>query len=102
MTTTLAALEGRLGALEQEVADIRRMLGDPRSAATSPEWGSPLMQAARASQPAISAAVAKAFTIMGIAGETVGAERLQQMMIAAGVNPADNAASREIMAMREE
>lgn len=39
---------------------------------------------------------------MGVSGEPVGAEKLQEMMIAEGVNPEDNQFSRGIIEMREE
>jgi hypothetical protein len=102
IATTLESLEQRLGALEREVARLRQLL-EPRSAVETPaERGARLLREARASQAALSAVTAKVYAEMGITGEPVGAEKLQQMMIDAGVNPEDNSASRQIIAMREE
>lgn len=102
MSTTIEDLEKRVTALEQEVASWRQLFQCRAADETPAERGARLMREAKASQPAISAAVAKAFAEMGITGEPVGPEKLQQMMIECGVRPEDNAASREIIAMREE
>lgn len=60
------------------------------------------LREAKANQAAISAAVAKAFAEMGITGEPIGAEEVQAMMLACGINPEDNEFSRGIIEMREE
>lgn len=46
--------------------------------------------------------VAKVFAEMGIHGEPVGAEKVQEMIAACGVKPEDNVFSRGIIDMREE
>jgi hypothetical protein len=46
--------------------------------------------------------VDKAFAEMGVRGEAIGAEKVQEMMAACGVRPEDNILSREIIDMREE
>jgi hypothetical protein len=46
--------------------------------------------------------IAKAFTEMGIQGEPIGAEKVQEMIAAYGVKPEDNVFSRGIIEMREE
>jgi len=46
--------------------------------------------------------VAKAFAEMGIQGEPVGAEKVQEMIAACGVKPENNVFSRGIIEMREE
>jgi hypothetical protein len=102
MALTIEALEQRLAALEREVADLRRLWTGRLAAETAAERGARLLREAKASQPAISAMTAKVFAEMGITGEPVGAEKLQEMMLACGVNPEENAFSREIIAMREE
>jgi hypothetical protein len=102
MALTLEDLEKRLAALEQEVASLRKRVEGPPADETPLERGARLWREAKASQPAIDAAVAKAFAEMGITGEPVGHEKLMQMMLEAGVNPEDNAFSREIIAMRDE
>jgi hypothetical protein len=102
MPVTLEDLEKRLAALEQEVTRLRALLEPHPEEETPAERGARLIREARASQPAIDAATAKVFAEMGITGEPGGHERLMQMMLESGVNPEDNAFSREIIAMREE
>jgi len=102
MPMTLEDLEKRLAVLEQEVARLRLLIERRLADETAAERADRLLREAKASQPAISAAVAKAFEQMGITAEPVGAEKLQEMMIASGINPDDNEFSREIIAIREE
>ena len=66
------------------------------------ERGARLLEKARRSQAAIAAGWAKAMEQMGITAEPVGHAKLRQMMLECGVDPNDNAFSREIIAMREE
>ncbi len=100
MVTTLEELERRVVALEQEMAMLRGTAEAPRKPLAGDNI--PMIREARAQQAAISAAVAKAYAEMGITGPPVGPEKLKEMMLADGVDPNDNAASREIIAMREE
>jgi hypothetical protein len=100
MATTLEDLEKRVIALEQELAAMRGKEGAP-----SPKrFGDniPMIRAARAQQAVINAVTAKAWGEMGITAEPVSPERLREMMLADGVDPNDNAFTREILAMREE
>ena len=46
--------------------------------------------------------IAQAFEEMGIRGEPIGAEELQERMVAHGVKPEDNILSQGIIEMREE
>ena len=46
--------------------------------------------------------VDKAFAEMGVRGEAIGAEKVQEMIAACGVRPEDNILSRGITDMREE
>jgi hypothetical protein len=46
--------------------------------------------------------VDNAFAAMGICGEPIGAEKVQEMIAACGVRPEDNILSRGIIDMREE
>jgi hypothetical protein len=101
MATTLEELEKRVIALEQEVAALRGQ-AEPVPDPKPWWWDVPMLREARAQQAAISAAAAEAFAKMGITGPPVGHEKLREMMLAGGVDPNDNAFSREIIAMREE
>ncbi len=51
--------------------------------------------------PAVEALAKRVFEQMGITGEFIGAEKLQEMMAARGVKPEDNILSRDIIAARE-
>ncbi len=101
MATTLEELEKRVTALEQEMAKVRGEAAPP----PDPKpwwWDIPMLRKSREQQAELSAAVAKAFAEMGITGPPVGHDKLMEMMLASGVDPNDNAFSREILAMREE
>jgi hypothetical protein len=100
MATTLEELEKRVAALEQEAASLRGKSEPPKVVRAGDNV--PLIREARAQQAAISAAAAEAFAKMGITGPPVGHEKLMEMMLADGVDPNDNACSRELIAMRDE
>jgi hypothetical protein len=102
MTTTLEDLEQRLGRVEEELASLRQWVEPRPPAETAAERGARLLREAKASQPAVSAAVDQAFAEMGITGEPVTQEQLRQMFAEAGIRPEENLFSREITAMREE
>jgi hypothetical protein len=102
MGPTIQDLEKRVTTLEQEVARLRQTLEEWMITDEAAKRGARLLREARANQATFSAGVAKAFAEMGITGEPVGAEKLQEMMLACGINPEDNEFSREIIAMREE
>ncbi|HMV83037.1 MAG TPA: hypothetical protein PLD20_23350 [Blastocatellia bacterium] len=69
---------------------------------TAAERGARMRRNAALNQERIAAGWAAAMREMGISGKPVGAEKLQEMMIAAGVDPTDNQFSRGIIEMREE
>jgi len=98
----LEELEKRVTALEQQVAALREREERRLIEETAAERGVRMLREAKASQAAISAAVAKAFAEMGITAQPIGAEKLQQMLLAEGVKPEDNILSRAIIEMREE
>lgn len=97
MAATLEELEQRLSKVEQVIT-----LWQPHSDESPAERGARLLRNAELQQPYIAAAWAKMMEEMGISGEPIGAEKLQEMMIAEGVNPEDNEFSRGIIEMREE
>jgi hypothetical protein len=102
MSATVEDLERRLAQVEQEVTRLRSLVEKTQHEESPSERGVRLLHEARMSQASISAAAAKAFAEMGITCEPVGIEKLREMMAACGVDPTDNAFSREIIAMREE
>jgi len=69
---------------------------------TAAERGARLLREADLNQERIAAGWAAAMREMGISGAPVGAEKLQEMMLAEGINPEDNQFSRGIIEMREE
>ena len=106
MRTSLDELAKRVDVLEKEVAQIKQGVNgafpSPFSESREPE----LLRLARLNQPAISAAVDKAFKEMGIVGEPIGAENVQKLIAdelrKKGITPEDNYFSRAIIAAREE
>ncbi len=102
MATTLEDVERRLSMLEAEVIHLRQCISSRQVEEKPTEHGARLLREAEADQPTVSAAVAKAFVEMGIAGEPVGVEKLREMMAGSGVKAEENLFSREIIAMREE
>jgi hypothetical protein len=75
---------------------------DPAVQAELRAAGDRMLRRAEAQHEESVRALDKAMAEMGISGEPIGAEALQQMMIADGINPADNEFSRGIIEMREE
>ncbi|HJT78508.1 MAG TPA: hypothetical protein VJ739_14990 [Gemmataceae bacterium] len=102
MATTLEDLEKRLAAVEQELARVRQLLEPPSADETPAERGARMIREAKRSQAAVSAAWEKAMEQMGIQGEPIPAEELQQRMLDHGIKPEDNLLSRGIIEMREE
>ena len=94
MTTTIAELETRVAALERELSYLRQELGIWTPGVTPAE--------AERAQAEVEAAWARAKEQMGIRGEPIGAKKLQERMLASGINPEDNMLSRGIIEMREE
>lgn len=97
MAATLEELEQRLSKVEQVI-----FLGHQLNNESAAERGARLWREAELKGAQIAAATDAAFAEMGISGEPVGAEKLQAMMIADGVNPESNEFSRGIIEMREE
>ena len=95
---TLAELEKRVVALEQEVA----LLKQQRNGATDGALFGMASSFAVLDQEKFRKGFAKALTAMGITGSPIGAHRLQEMLIAEGIRPQDNEFSRAIIEMREE
>jgi hypothetical protein len=99
MASTVEELEKRVEALEREVATLRERVVQQGGANQTNEQAT---QDSAAEHAALVAAWDKAMEEMGIRGEPVGAEKLQQMMRDAGIRPEENLFSRGIIEMREE
>jgi hypothetical protein len=83
-----------VAALEREVSYLRQELGIWTPGETPAE--------AEQSQVEFEAIWARVKEQMGIRGEPIGAEKLQERMLASGIKPEDNILSRGIIEMREE
>jgi len=73
-----------------------------RASETPAERGARMLREARENHQAMVAGWERAMKEMGITGEPVGAEKLQEMMLECGIDPNDNEFSRGIIAMRGE
>jgi len=102
MATTLEELERRITRMEQELARLQQLVEKPLQTEIPAERGTQLLREAQRNQATISAAIAQAFAEMGLTGEPIGAEKVQEMMRACGIQPDANEFSQGIIAMREE
>ena len=64
--------------------------------------GEELIRQAREGHADFVAGWGKFMKELGIQGKPIGARKLREMLLQAGINPNDNEFSREIIAMREE
>jgi hypothetical protein len=92
MSTTIEELEKRVAALERELDELRE---------TMRIWTEPLLETEEQQAEAL-AVWERVKQQMGIRGEPIGAEKLQERMLASGIKPEDNILSRGIIEMREE
>src|SRR4051812_22639001 len=105
MSDELADLQRRVAALEREVAELRQAQG---AAAPDDEPMPEVVRLCPSLRPAwenrhrSAAAWREVLDRMGIRGQPVGALKLQELMIAEGVDPNSNEFSRGIIDMREE
>ena len=111
MSATLEELERRLVAVERELAVLKgRLIPEPpptRSSESSDELESfiqsvPMLRKARENAPLYAEAARKMLKDLGITGKPLGAEALQKMLIAEGLDPTSNEFSQGIIDMREE
>ncbi|MCR4403830.1 MAG: hypothetical protein NUW06_00785 [Candidatus Acetothermia bacterium] len=84
-----------LSELERKLAELRRAVERMPEEPGAPE-------AVRfVDKRALASLIARSFRKMGIQPQPVGAERLQELIAACGVEPEANAFSRAIIALRE-
>lgn len=102
MAVTLDELERRLAQVEQEVARWRQLVESVIVKQTPAERGAWLLREASLHQAQMAAGWAKTMEEMGISGEPIGAEKMQELIAACGIKPQDNEFSRDIIDMREE
>lgn len=94
-------LEERVAALEREVAELRAAVRS-RPAPTDIASQVPMIRAAWAAPRPSAEEWANILKQMGVTGEPMGAEALQAMLLAEGLDPNSNEFSRGIIEMREE
>ncbi len=104
MTTTIDELLIRTDRIEQELAEVRQALEEfrPTKSLTPEERAAARLERVRSKNEKLTLLIDKAFEKMGITGEPIGAEKLQEMLAAEGVEPEENSFSRGIIKMREE
>jgi hypothetical protein len=101
---TLETLEQRLAALEQEVSRLKTRLAREAFAqdASEESLGAHLMREAKEGHADFVAGWRAFMGAVGIKRQPVGAKKLREMLLQAGINPEDNECSRGIIAMRDE
>jgi uncharacterized small protein (DUF1192 family) len=101
---TQETLEQRLAALEREVAQLKSRLTRDASAqdATEESLGARLMRESKEGHADFVAGWRAFIEALGIKREPVGAKKLREMLLKAGINPEDNEFSRGTIAMRGE
>jgi hypothetical protein len=108
MSDRLEALEERVHRLEEELAALRALVSGALPASEASEAVSvlnriPMVRRAREKQAVANAALAQVMAEMGIKGEPVGAEKLQERIRTSGTwDATDNQAARGIIEAREE
>jgi hypothetical protein len=88
--------------LEREVSALRELLTPHWSDETPAERGARIRRDSVRGAEELARLAEKVFKEMGIEGKPIGAERVQQIMLAEGVKPENNEFSRGIIEMREE
>ena len=104
MTTTIEELLKKTERIEQDLAEMRQELEKlrPTKSLTSEERAAARLERVRLKNEKLTSVIDKVFKKMGIKGEPIGAEKVQEMLTAEGVKPEENSFSRGIIKMREE
>ena len=102
MAVTLNELAQRLGLLETEVRVLQDQVRQARGGDAPLEMANRWLRESRVSKSFSSPALEGMFQRIAASVKPIGAEKLQEMMIADGINPEECIFSREILAMRDE
>jgi len=102
MTATIETLKEKIAHIRQELDEVSAAL-DEMAAAQPAAKPNPLAGIKFADKEPLRKAFDELFARMGISHvKPIGAEKLQEMMLKAGIKPEDNIFSRGIIEMREE
>ena len=104
MTTTIDKLLIKTERIEQELAEVKQALEKLRSteSLTPEERAAARLERVRSKNEKLTPLIDETFKKMGITGEPISAEKLQEMFVAEGVKPEENSFSQGIIKMREE
>jgi hypothetical protein len=104
MSLSVVQIEANLMRLEAEVAEALRQIREIKLARelTLEERRAARLERVRAENERLRPLFDKVFKALGATGAPIGAEKVQEMVAACGVNPEDNLGSRGIIEMREE
>ncbi|MGH9751410.1 MAG: hypothetical protein ACREA2_01380 [Blastocatellia bacterium] len=104
MSVNVVELEAKLMRLEAEIAEALRQVREikPARELTPEERRAARIERVKAENERLRPMIDKAFKALGATLEPIGAEKVQEMVAACGVNPEDNLFSRGIIEMREE
>jgi flagellar basal body rod protein FlgG len=94
---------GEMRAALEQLPDAEDSLGDRITDQKSTEVAADRLHLVRfVDKEKLQPIVDNTFAAMGVRGEPIGAEKVQEMIVACGVRPEDNILSRGIIDMREE
>ncbi len=104
MTATIDKLLIKTERIEQELAEVRQALEEirPTKLLTPEERAVARLERVRLKNEKLMPLIDNAFKKMGITGEPISAEKVQEMLAAEGIKPEENSFSRGIIEMREE
>jgi hypothetical protein len=99
----VASKLGEMRTALEQLPDMKDGLGDRVTEQGSKEIAADRLRMVRfVDKEKLRPIVDNAFAAMGVRGEPIGAEKVQEMIAAGGVRPEDNILSRGIIDMREE
>ncbi len=93
-----STLMRRIEELERELAELRKALAGEAPPPAEKEF----RPTRGLNKEELRDSIDRAFQEMGVRARPIGAEKVQQLLLACGVKPEENAFSREIVAMRGE
>jgi hypothetical protein len=100
---TLEALKAKITRVEKEITEVRQGLEELLASTAGPtRQETPPNQIQAVNKDRWLQLVDEWFQQLGVAAPSIGAEKLQALMLQEGLKPEDNLLSQGIIAMREE